>query len=705
MEIYANKILKEGGDTFLFSEIDENTETGAAYIEAIKEESLEKLGYFLKPSELFSAISKRGNHNEDEKESNIVAEDTTETYNTKDNFILEDLQKILNNIQNSTMGTDSEEDFEDLFEDMDLNSTKLGKSPEARNEIIAKVLSHLDKIDFKLENTELDVLGDAYEYLIGKFASGAGKKAGEFYTPQEVSIVLAKLVTTGKKKLKSVYDPTCGSGSLLLRVAKEVDEVNNFYGQELNRTTYNLARMNMILHGVHYRKFDIKQDDTLEHPQHLEHRFEAIVANPPFSANWSANQLFMSDDRFSQYGKLAPKGYADLAFLQHMIYQLADNGTMAIVLPHGALFRTGKESNIRKYLVEEKNYIDAIIGLPKNLFYGTETPTCILVLKKCRENPDDVLYLDASRNHGNLKTKNILREKDIDKIFTTYRERVELSQFSRIVPLSEIKQNKCNLGIQQYIEIKEENTVFDVKIIVEELNIIDSELEEINLELTAQCKTLGIKHYPLGNNISLLKQYRETIQHKLFNQEIRFIGDTGDPYRDWIIKSLNDLFERKTTKNVDDDIDFVLTNSATKGIVSQDDYFDKKIANKNNLKGYYIVDVNDFVYNPRISQSAPVGPLKRNKIAKGIMSPLYTVLSCKEGDLDFYEKYFDSKFWHGYMKSVANYGARHDRMNIKKNDLLAMPLPFPDIEEQQKIAVFLNMINKKIELITQTVII
>ena len=190
---------------------------------------------------------------------------------------------------------------------MDLNSTKLGKSPEARNEIIAKVLSHLDKIDFKLENTEIDVLGDAYEYLIGQFASGAGKKAGEFYTPQEVSKVLAKLVTTGKTKLKSVYDPTCGSGSLLLRVAKEVESVSNFYGQELNRTTYNLARMNMILHDIHYRKFDIKQEDTLEYPQHIDERFEAIVANPPFSAKWSANPLFTNDDRFSQYGRLAPK--------------------------------------------------------------------------------------------------------------------------------------------------------------------------------------------------------------------------------------------------------------------------------------------------------------------------------------------------------------------------------------------------------------
>lgn len=701
MEIYANTILQPDG--IQFTDIDENTQEGQEYIEAIREEALEKLGYFLKPSELFSAIAKRGNHNADETSLEQAA-DTTETYNTKHNFILEDLQKILNNVQNSTMGTESEEDFDNLFEDMDLNSTKLGKTPEARNEVIAKVLAHLDKIDFQLDQTELDVLGDAYEYLIGKFASGAGKKAGEFYTPQEVSMVLAKLVTTGKHKLKSVYDPTCGSGSLLLRVAKEVEEVNNFYGQELNRTTYNLARMNMILHGVHYRKFDIKQEDTLEHPQHLEHRFEAIVANPPFSANWSANPLFMSDDRFSQYGKLAPKGYADLAFLQHMIYQLEENGTMAIVLPHGALFRTGKESYIREYLIKEKNYIDAVIGLPKNLFYGTETPTCIIVLKKCRENPENILYIDASRNHGHHKTKNILREKDIMKIVSAFRERVCVDQFSNVILIDEIIKNECNLGIHQYIKIEEEKSILDESLIIEELKSNELELDNINLEIKSQCETLGVS-YPDGNNISLLRQYREAIQYKLFEQKVRFLNNQGQSYRDWETKTLDDLFDRKTDKNIDDDIDFVLTNSATKGIVSQDDYFDKKIANKNNLKGYYIVDINDFVYNPRISQSAPVGPLKRNKIAKGIMSPLYTVLTCKDGDLDFYEKYFDTDFWHGYMRSVANYGARHDRMNIKKNDLLAMPLPFPDVEEQSKIAAFLNMINKKIELITQTVVV
>jgi type I restriction enzyme M protein len=266
MEIFANDILKQ--DKIKFKAINENKAEGKKMIAAIKEEALEKLGYFLKPSELFSEVAKRGNNNKEDES----------------NFILQDLQKILTNIQLSTMGTESEEDFDNLFEDMDLNSTKLGKTPEARNGIIAKVLSHLDKIDFKLQDSKVDILGDAYEYLIGQFASNAGKKAGEFYTPQAVSTVLAKIVTTGKSKLKSAYDATCGSGSLLLRVAKEVKNVGNFYGQELNRTTYNLCRMNMILHGVHYRKFDIKQEDTLEHPQHLGMTFEAIVANPPFSA-------------------------------------------------------------------------------------------------------------------------------------------------------------------------------------------------------------------------------------------------------------------------------------------------------------------------------------------------------------------------------------------------------------------------------------
>lgn len=472
MEIYANSILEQ--DNIQFRDIKENTQNGKEYIEAIKEEALETLGYFLKPSELFSEIAKRGSSG-------------------SNTFILEDLQKILMNVQLSTMGTQSEEDFDNLFEDMDLNSTKLGKTAEARNAIIAKVLVHLDEIDFKLEHTELDVLGDAYEYLIGQFASGAGKKAGEFYTPQEVSKILAKIVTTGKNRLKSVYDPTCGSGSLLLRVAREVKDVNNFYGQEMNRTTYNLARMNMILHGVHYLKFDIKQEDTLEHPQHLNDMpFEAIVANPPFSANWSANPLFLNDDRFSQYGKLAPSSKADFAFVQHMIYHLAENGTMAIVLPHGVLFRGAAELHIRKYLIEQKNYLDAVIGLPANIFYGTSIPTCILVFKKCRETPDDILFIDASKEFEKVKNQNMLREEHINKIVYTYRNRIAIDKYSHLASLKEVAENDYNLNIPRYVDTFEAEEEIDIQAVMQEIKSLEAKRTQLDQEIDVYFKELGL---------------------------------------------------------------------------------------------------------------------------------------------------------------------------------------------------------------------
>lgn len=471
---YADSILKQDG--IIYTDIKEDTAKGKEYIDAIKEESLATLGYFLKPSELFSQIAKRGNG---DKEGN-------------NHFILEDLAKILTNIEQSTMGTESEDDFDNLFEDLDLTSTKLGKTESEKNALISKVLSHLDKIDFQLENAKIDILGDAYEYLISQFASGSGKKAGEFYTPQEVSKVLAKIVTTGKSKLKSVYDATCGSGSLLLRVAKEVQEVNNFYGQELNRTTYNLCRMNMILHDVHYRKFDIRQEDTLEHPQHLDKKFEAVVANPPFSAQWSASPLFMTDDRFSQYGKLAPSSKADFAFVQHMLYHLADNGTMAIVLPHGVLFRGGAEQHIRKYLIEEKNYLDAVIGLPANIFYGTSIPTCILVFKKCRENPEDILFIDSSQHYEKAKNQNMLRDCDIEKIIAIYRNRAEEEKYSKRATIETIAENDYNLNIPRYVDTFEAEESIDINKLASELVELDKQIAETDKTISTFCKELNI---------------------------------------------------------------------------------------------------------------------------------------------------------------------------------------------------------------------
>ena len=474
MHLYANKLLEEDGISY--DSIDENTPNGNEYLVAIQEEALGKLGYYLKPSELFTNIAAKGNSLEG-----------------GDTFILEDLTNILRNIESSTMGTESEDDFGNLFEDLDLTSTKLGKTDEQRNTIISKVLSHLDKIDFQLENSEIDVLGDAYEYLIAQFASGAGKKAGEFYTPQEVSKILAKIVTTGKDKLKSVYDPTCGSGSLLLRVAKEVKEVSAFYGQEMNRTTYNLARMNMILHDVHYKKFDIRQEDTLENPQHIDERFEAIVANPPFSTKWSANSLFMSDERFSQYGKLAPSSKADYAFVQHMIHQLAENGTMALVLPHGALFRGAAEGHIRKYLIEDKNYLDAVIGLPANIFYGTSIPTCILVFKKCREHNENILFIDASEHYEKVKTQNVLRDEHIEKIVNAYRNRTTEDKYSYVATMDELIENDYNLNIPRYVDNFEEEEPVDLDKVSSQLQSLESDMAETDKTISDFCKKLNIK--------------------------------------------------------------------------------------------------------------------------------------------------------------------------------------------------------------------
>jgi type I restriction enzyme M protein len=490
MELNANKILKDSGEAIEYQDINEATEEGKEYLQAIKDETVEGLGFFLKPSELFSSLATRGKQTEDDEDNESSTSSDTEN---NDSFILGDLANVLRNIEQSTAGTDSEDDFNKLFEDLDLTSSKLGRTEKDKNKLISKVLSHLNKIDFELENIESDILGDAYEYLIGQFASGAGKKAGEFYTPQQVSMVLSKIVTTGKTKLRSVYDPTCGSGSLLLRVAKEVKDVAYFYGQELNRTTYNLARMNMIMHDVHYSKFDIKQEDTLVRPQHLDKRFEAIVANPPFSTQWSASSLFLTDDRFSQYGKLAPSSKADFAFIQHMIYQLDDNGIMAVVMPHGVLFRGGAEGHIRQYLIEDCNYLDAVIGLPASIFYGTSIPTSILVFKKCRENPEDILFIDASQHFDKVKTQNVLSPDNIEKIVSTYRERKTEEKYSYIAPLSEVKANDYNLNIPRYVDTFEAEDSINIAEIAQKLKDLDTSMAATDQTIAGFCKELNIE--------------------------------------------------------------------------------------------------------------------------------------------------------------------------------------------------------------------
>lgn len=443
------------------------------YREAIEAELISQIGFVVEPQYLFS---------------NFIRKIENQT------FDIEELHKAVNKVEESTRGEESEDDFNHLFADMDLNSSRLGNSNAARTKLISKVMVNLSTLPFVHSDLEIDMLGDAYEYLIGQFAATAGKKAGEFYTPQQVSKILAQIVTTDKTDLRNVYDPTCGSGSLLLRVGREA-RVRHYYGQEYNSTTYNLARMNMLLHDVNYNRFSIDNADTLEDPAVDEEKFEAVVANPPYSAKWSADPKFMDDPRFSNYGKLAPKSKADFAFIQHMIHHLDDNGTMAVVLPHGVLFRGAAEGQIRRYLIEEKNYLDAIIGLPANLFFGTSIPTSILVFKKCRQKDDSVLFIDASQSFEKGKNQNHLSDEDVEKIVNTYRNREELDKFSHNATLEEIADNDYNLNIPRYVDTFEEEAPIDLDQVQQDLADIDKEIANIEQEINGYLKELGVvKH-------------------------------------------------------------------------------------------------------------------------------------------------------------------------------------------------------------------
>ena len=467
IEKTADDILKDDGVSFkqAWNSGDEELK------EALKEECIQDLGYFVEPEFLYSTIISMIEHKEN---------------------ILPALERSLKKIEDSTIGQDREDDFGGLFSDIDLASPKLGKTADDKNRLISDVLVNLQGIDFGLNEAEdIDILGDAYEYMIGQFAAGAGKKAGEFYTPQEVSEILSEIVVTGKTRLKSVYDPTCGSGSLLLRTARG-GNADTIYGQEKNPTTFNLCRMNMLLHGIKYKDFEIHNGDTLENDELGEHQFDAVVANPPFSAEWTAAEKFNNDDRFSKAGVLAPKSKADYAFILHMLYHLNDGGTMACVAPHGVLFRGAAEGKIRRFLIEKKNYIDAIIGLPANIFYGTSIPTCILVMKKCRQSDDNILFIDASKEFEKVKTQNKLRPEHIQKIIETYRTRAEIEKYSHCATLKEIEKNDYNLNIPRYVDTFEEEEEIDIKAVMAEIKELESKRTELDAQIEVYLKELGI---------------------------------------------------------------------------------------------------------------------------------------------------------------------------------------------------------------------
>ena len=470
IEKYANQALEN--DEITFKQLWESQEEEAVELQdEVKKQCLENIGYFVEPQFLFTSI--------------------IDGINRKEN-ILPQLERSLKRIEDSTLGQESEEDFGGLFSDIDLASPKLGKTADDKNNLISSVLTALNGIDFGAdEATQIDILGDAYEYMISQFAAGAGKKAGEFYTPQEVSRILAEIVTLGHARLRNVYDPTCGSGSLLIRAAN-IGNAVEIFGQEKNPTTYNLARMNMLLHGIKFSNFKIENGDTLEADAFGERQFDAVVANPPFSAEWSAADKFNNDDRFSKAGRLAPRKTADYAFILHMIYHLNDGGTMACVAPHGVLFRGNAEGAMRRFLIENKNYVDAIIGLPANIFYGTSIPTCIIVMKKCRKEDDNILFIDASKEFEKVKTQNKLREEHIRKIVETYRDRKEIEKYSHCATLQEIADNDYNLNIPRYVDTFEEEEPIDIKAVMAEIKKLEAKRADLDKEIEGYLRELGI---------------------------------------------------------------------------------------------------------------------------------------------------------------------------------------------------------------------
>jgi type I restriction enzyme M protein len=411
-----------------------------------KETVLEK-GFFILPSELFVNV-RAGAKN--------------------DPNLNETMSRVFRNIEGSAVGSPSELDIKGLFDDMDVNSNKIGGTVTKRNELLVKLLESVGELQLgNYADNSIDAFGDAYEYLMTMYASSAGKSGGEFFTPQEVSELLAKITVVGKKKVKRVYDPACGSGSLLLQFAKVLGKDNvtdGFYGQEINITTYNLCRINMFLHDINYEKFDIAHGDTLTEPTHWDDQpFEAIVSNPPYSIKWDGddNPLMINDPRYSPAGVLAPKSKADLAFTMHILNWLATNGTAAIVEFPGVLYRRGAEQKIRKYLIDN-NFVDCIIQLPEDLFFGTTIQTCILVLKKSKVN-SKVLFINAEREFARSGKTNKLRASDIEKILAKYIDRKDEEYFSRQVTHVEIIEKEYDLSVTSYILAEDKRVEIDIR--------------------------------------------------------------------------------------------------------------------------------------------------------------------------------------------------------------------------------------------------
>lgn len=433
-----------------------------AEAEIAKDGLVQEKGFFILPSELFENVRKNADKNEN---LNVT------------------LENVFKHIEESAKGTESEGNFSGLFDDIDVNSNKLGATVDKRNKKLSAILNEIGNLKLGYQNNTIDAFGDAYEFLMAMYASNAGKSGGEYYTPQEVSELLTRLAVVGKKTVNKVYDPACGSGSLLLQAIKILGKENikqGFYGQEKNITTYNLCRINMFLHDVGFDKFNIACEDTLISPQHWDDEpFEVLVSNPPYSVKWEGddNPILINDPRFSPAGVLAPKGKADLAFIMHSLSWLSTNGTASIVCFPGIMYRGGAEQKIRKYMVDN-NYVDCVIQLPSNLFFGTSIATCIMVLKKSKKDTG-ILFIDASNECVKATNNNKLTSENIQKIVETFTERKTIDHFTKLATYDEVKENEYNLSVSTYVEQEDTREKVDIKVLNAEIEKIVAKENEL----------------------------------------------------------------------------------------------------------------------------------------------------------------------------------------------------------------------------------
>ena len=674
-EDYMNDLLKDDGLSYREALQSEK------YASTVKEWSIEHLGYVIEPKYLWGSLIQEIKGSE---------------------FSIEHFDKAISSLVESTIGQESEAAFDKLFDDMNLQDKDLGKEVSDRTSLISKVMLKVNDISFNVDSAKMDVLGTAYMMLISLFASDAGKKGGEFFTPTCASKLLARLATIGLDEVKNAADSCAGSGSLLLEVQNHLStkRVGHFYATEKNGSNYNLLRMNLLMHGVPYKQFSCYNFDSIKTDSYYENgeplMFDIQVENPPYSAKFEQNPKLLEDPRFSSCGVITPQGKADLMFLQSMVYHMAEDGRIAVLLPIAALFRGKYKDNgksdaeyvIRKHLIDNLNVIDAIIGLPPKMFHGAKLPVCVMVLKRKRNgNSDNVLFIDASKYFTIEGTMNVITDEDTDRIVEAYKNRKNIEKYAYVASLDEIRKNSYDCNIPLYVDSSEKEPCIGLAEKTIDVARIDKELEDVSERIKAYFVELGCGEL-----------FNPNISEDIITGKLRFKSDDGEEYGSWEATMLSDVLTERGEKSTGKEE--VYSVSLTKGLVNQIEHLGRSYAASDTSK-YKLACPGDVIYTKSPTGDFKWGIVKQSSIDKNvIISPLYGVFIPKNNDIGFIiEAYFSSNVRaHNYLITQVRKGAKNT-INVTNDEFLAKAIYLPtDEREQKKIADFIRLLDREIEL-------